>query len=255
MSVSVDLGWLMTAVVLSVRVATATAFTAVLGPTALPGSVRVLIAAGLGVLLASATEVTPPPADSVIAFALACVQEVVIGAALGVGFLCAYSATQIAGRILDTQMGFGIASLFNPSAGTISPLTGTLFGMAAVSIFLAMDGHHVLIRALALSVDTAPPGAPLQAFAWGNVVPQAAIMFSYGLALAAPVMLALLLTDIALSVFARSMPQLNVFVLGFALKIMLGLVGLAASIRLAETVFSGLFAATFRYWERMAAGH
>jgi flagellar biosynthetic protein FliR len=87
------------------------------------------------------------------------------------------------------------------------------------------------------------------------VVPQAAIMFSYGLALAAPVMLALLLTDIALSVFARSMPQLNVFVLGFALKIMLGLVGLAASIRLAETVFSGLFAATFRYWERMAAGH
>jgi flagellar biosynthesis protein FliR len=50
------------------------------------------------------------------------------------------------------------------------------------------------------------------------------------------------------------MPQLNIFVLGFALKIMLGLVGLAASIQLAQSVFSGLFTATFRYWEQTAAG-
>src|SRR6185312_3714138 len=132
--------------------AAATAFTAVLGPTTLPGPVRVLLAAGLGLLLAGATGVAAPPADSVISLAVAAVREVLIGAALGAGFLLAYAATQVAGRILDTQMGFGVASLFNPSAGTLSPLTGTMLGMAAVSIFLAMDGHHVLIRALALSV-------------------------------------------------------------------------------------------------------
>lgn len=251
---SVDLSWLIAAALLSVRVATATAFTAVLGPTVLPGSVRILLAAGLGILLASATGTTPRLDDSPIAIALACVQEVLIGAALGVGFLCAYAATQIAGRILDTQMGFGIASVFNPSAGTIAPLTGTLLGMAAVSVFLAMNGHHVLIRALALSVETTPPGAPLRTFAWGAIVPQGGLMFSYGLALAAPVMLALLLADITLSVFARSMPQLNVFVLGFALKIMFGLAGLAASIQLAESALNGLFTETFHYWERMAAG-
>ena len=103
---SVDLSWLIAAALLSVRVATATAFTAVLGPTVLPGSVRILLAAGLGILLASATGTTPRLDDSPLAIALACVQEVLIGAALGVGFLCAYAATQIAGRILDTQMGF-----------------------------------------------------------------------------------------------------------------------------------------------------
>jgi flagellar biosynthetic protein FliR len=252
--VSVDLGWLMVALLLSVRVAAATAFTAVLGPTTLPGPVRVLLAAGLGLLLAGARGVPAPPADSAISLGVAAVREVLIGAALGAGFLLAYAATQVAGRILDTQMGFGVASLFNPSAGTLSPLTGTLLGMAAVSIFLAMDGHHVLIRALALSVEASPPGYEGPLIAWRNLIPQAGIMFVYGLALAAPMMAALLLTDIALAIFSRSMPQLNVFVLGFALKIIFGLAGLAASIRLAESVFSALFTSTFRFWERTAAG-
>lgn len=251
---SVDIGWLAAAVLLSIRVGAATAFTSVLGPTALPGTVRVLLAASFGLLLTSATGVTAPASGSVIGFAIACTKEVLIGAALAAGFLVAHAATQVAGRMLDTQMGFGIASVFNPSAGTVSPLIGTLLGMAAISVFLAMDGHHVLIRALALSVETTPPGAPLKSFTWGNLFPQAGIMFSYGLALAAPVMFALLLADLALAVFARSMPQLNIFVLGFAIKIMLGLVGLAASIQLTQTVFAGLFSETFRYWERAAAG-
>jgi flagellar biosynthetic protein FliR len=252
--VSLDPGWLILAVLLSVRVAAATAFTAVLGPTTLPGTVRVLLAAGLGVLLAAGVGVRVPPADSVISLGLATMREVLIGAALGAGFLLAYAATQVAGRVLDTQMGFGVASLFNPSAGTISPLTGTMLGMAAVSIFLAMDGHHMLIRALALSVETSPPGYDGPLLAWRNLIPQTGIMFVYGLALAAPMMSALLLTDIALAIFSRSMPQLNVFVLGFALKIIFGLAGLAASIRLAESIFSGLFTTTFRFWERTTAG-
>ena len=251
---SVDLGWLMIALLLSVRVAAATAFTAVLGPTTLPGPVRVLLAAGLGLLLAGAMGVRAPPADSVISLGVAAVREVLIGAALGAGFLIAYAATQVAGRVLDTQMGFGVASLFNPSAGTLSPLTGTVLGMAAVSIFLAMDGHHALIRALALSVETSPPGTDGPLLAWRNLIPQAGIMFVYGLAFAAPLMSALLLTDIALAIFSRSMPQLNVFVLGFALKIIFGLVGLAVSIRLAEATFRGLFTTTFRFWERTASG-
>jgi flagellar biosynthetic protein FliR len=255
MTVSLDLGWLAAAVLLSVRVAGATALTAVLGPTVLPGSARVLIAASLGVLLASAMGVSAVPIGSVVQFAVACVNELLIGAALAGGFLAANAATQVAGRVLDTQMGFGIASIFNPALGAVSPLTGTLLGMAAVSVFLASDGHHVLIRALALSVETMPPGVQPQTFNWSALIAQFGLMFTYGLALAAPVMFALLFADAALAVFARSMPQLNIFVLGFAVKIMLGLAGLAASVRLAEPVFNALFHATYRYWEGVAAGN
>jgi flagellar biosynthetic protein FliR len=79
-------------------------------------------------------------------------------------------------------------------------------------------------------------------------------MFSYGLVLAGPVMCALLLADITMAVFARSMPQLNIFVMGFSLKVLLGLVGLAASVALSQPVFDALFGGLFRQWSRLAAG-
>ena len=77
----------------------------------------------------------------------------------------------------------------------------------------------------------------------------------FGAALAAPVMLALLLTDVAMAVLARSMPLLNVFVLSFSVKIVLGLTGLAASIKLAEPLLRALYGTTFEYWERAASAH
>jgi flagellar biosynthetic protein FliR len=241
-------------VLLSVRIAAATALTAVFGPTVLPGSARVLLAVTLAALLASATGVTASLSGSGVEFAIACVNELLIGAALAGGFIAAGAATQVAGRVLDTQMGFGIAAIFNPSAGSMAPITGTLLSMAAVSVFLALDGHHMLIRALALSVETMPPRGQIAGFDLPAMIGQFGLMFSYGLALAAPVMFALLFADIALAFAARSLPQLNIFVLGFPIKIMLGLTGLAASVRLSEPVFKALFQATFRYWQHTAAG-
>jgi flagellar biosynthetic protein FliR len=79
-------------------------------------------------------------------------------------------------------------------------------------------------------------------------------MFTFGLALAAPVMLLLLLSDITLAVLARSMPQLNVFVLSFSVKIVLGLMGLAVAIKFAGTVLAALFESTWRFWEAVVGG-
>jgi flagellar biosynthetic protein FliR len=189
-----------------------------------------------------------------VGLGVACAVEAAIGAAFALGFLAAYAATQLAGRVLDIQMGFGVAGILDPSTRTMSSLVGTLLGMAAVSVFLSLDGHHALIRALALSVESFPPAAGPRGFDWSAAPRGAAILFSYGLALAAPVMCALLLADLTLAVFARSMPQLNIFVLGFALKILLGVVGLAASVVLTRSLFEALFGTTFRDWGRLATG-
>lgn len=254
MTVSLNLGWLATVVLLSIRVAAATAMTAVLGPSQIPGAVRVLLAVILGVLVASAPGVRVIPIDSLGQLLGAAAGELLIGAALAGGFLVAYAATQVAGRILDMQTGFAVADVFNPATSSISPLIGTVFGMAAVCLFLAMNGHHVLIRALAASARTFPPGHALTGVDWQAAVAQGSLMFSYGLALAAPVMCALLLADITMAVFARSLPQLNVFVMGFPLKILLALAGLAISIRFSTAVFDALFDSTFRYWAHMSMG-
>lgn len=254
MSITISTAWLSATLLLSIRIATATALTAVFGPAQIPGTVRVLLAVALGALLASTANAAPGVSASAPEIVAACLVEAAIGASYALGFLAAYAATQVGGRVLDMQMGFGVAGILNPETQTAASLIGTALGMVAVAVFLALNGHHVLIRALALSVETFPPAAQLQDFDWLAAPRGAAIMFTYGLALAGPVMGALVLADLAMAVFARSMPQLNIFVMGFALKIVLGLVGLAVSVRLSQSVFGALFDRTFRQWIHSAAG-
>jgi len=180
--------------------------------------------------------------------------EMLLGATFSFGFIMAYGATQVAGRLLDVQMGFGVASVLSPTTQAPSPVVGSMFGMAFVAVFLALDGHHVLLQALSVSVRTIAPGQVVESIAWSGLLEHSSIVFVFGLALAAPVMFALLLADLALAVFARSMPQLNVFILSFALKIVLGLCGLALSIRVAERVLASLTGSVFGFWGRLANG-
>jgi flagellar biosynthetic protein FliR len=251
MLLHVQTGWLFAALLLSVRVAAATALIPVLGPTEIPGPVRVLLAFGLSVIMLTALPVAPVAIDSLAQLGAAALVEALIGGSLSFGFLVVYAATQLAGRVLDIQVGFGIASVLNPSTRSLAPLLGTVLGMAAIAVFLALDGHHVLIQALAASTRAMPPGASLFRPDWEAVFGHSAVMFTFGAGIAAPIMLALLLTDIAMAVLARSMPLLNVFVLSFAVKIVVAVVGLAAVVRLAGPLLNALFDTAFQYWSRM----
>ena len=249
MVLHVNIGWLLAALLLSARVAAATALVPVLGPAQIPGMARVIFAVALGAIILAALPVQPVQIDSVAQLAVAACTEVVIGASLSLGFLAAYAATQVAGRALDIQVGFGIASVLNPSTRAAGSLLGSLLGMAAIAVFLALNGQQVLIRALAASAVSIPPGSLGYAPDWEALLRHSAVMFTYGAALAAPVMLALLLTDISMAVLARSMPLMNVFVLSFSVKVVLALIGLAVSARLSRPLLAGLFDTTFRYWE------
>jgi flagellar biosynthesis protein FliR len=253
MSLQLDIAWLLATGLLSVRIAAATALAPVLGPSQIPGSVRVILAFVLGAAMVSAS---PAPAatslESPWSLAAAVSRELLIGGSFSLGFLAAYAATQFAGRALDIQMGFGIAAAFNPAVQDFSPLLGTVFGLASLMVFLALDGHHVLIQALALSAQNAPPGYAPYSPDWQAVVAQSGVMFTFGAALAGPVMLALLLADLSMAVLARSMPLLNVFVLSFAVKTMVGLMALAATTQLAEPLLAALYGTTFSYWRQAA---
>jgi flagellar biosynthesis protein FliR len=254
MTLTVDMAWLVGTLLLSARVAAATMLTPIFGPTQIPGPVRVMIALALSAFLILATPAVLTPIDSTTGLAVAALGELVIGASLAFAFVVAYSATQIAGRVLDIQLGYGAASVLNPTTQTPAPLVGTVLGMAAVAVFLGMDGHHVLIRALALSIETYPPGTLATDLNVGELLQFSGKMFTFGLALAAPVMLSLLLADVALAVMARSMPQLNVFTLSFSVKIVLGLIGLGVSVKFAGATLTALFESTYRVWDGVAAG-
>jgi flagellar biosynthetic protein FliR len=255
MSIRVDIGWLLATGLLSVRVGAATMLAPVFGPAQVPGTVRVLVTLALSAMIVAALPAPTPAINSMPGLTVAALGELIIGASLSFGFLAAYAATQVAGRVLDIQIGFGVASVLNPAVQGFGSLLGSAFGMIAVAAFLGMNGHHVLIQALALSAQNVPPGAVSYTLDWAALFKQSGVMFTFGAALAAPVMLALLLTDVAMAVFARSMPLLNVFVLSFSVKIVLGLTGLAASIKLAEPLLRALYGTTFEYWEHVAGAH
>jgi flagellar biosynthesis protein FliR len=256
MSLRIDIGWLIAALLVSARVAGATMIAPVLGPTQIPAIARIVLVIGLSAFMVAALPSAPASVPTnVFALAAAALSEVVYGLAFAFGFIVAYAATQVAGRALDIQVGFGAAAVLNPATRTLSPLLGSMFGMLMIAAFLALDGHLVLIKALAASLAIAPPGAVLTDLPAATILNHSAATFTFGLALAAPVMFMLLLADVAMAVCARSMPQLNVFVLGFAVKIVLGLTGLALSVRFASAALERLFDASFLYWDQLASGH
>lgn len=254
MSLRVDMGWLIATLLVSVRVASATAIAPVFGPARIPASARVILTLALSALFVSAVPTVATPITSAADLLIAVLVELVIGFSFAFGFIFAYGATQLAGRTLDIQIGFGAASVLNPTTETVAPLLGSLLGMVAIAIFLAMNGHLVLVRALSASLSAMPPGQSAFDVDWGHLMRHSAVVFTFALALAGPVMFMFLLSDLAMAVFARSMPQLNVLVLGFAIKITLGLIGLAMSIRFAGAVLEDLFGTTFSYWEQIAVG-
>jgi flagellar biosynthesis protein FliR len=253
MSLHIDIGWLLATLLVSVRVASATMIAPVFGPSQVPASARAILVLGLSAFLVAATPVPAANITNLATLIVAAFGEIFFGLAFAFGFIVAYSATQIAGRALDIQMGFGAAGVLNPATQIVSPLIGNVFGLVAIAGFLAMDGHLLLLRALAASIESMPPGTSLLALDPALILKHSSVMFTFGLALAAPIMFTLLLADIAMAVFARSMPQLNVFVLGFAVKIMLGLTGLALSIRVGEAILANLFGTTFSYWGELAS--
>lgn len=256
MSLRIDMGWLLATLLVSVRVAAATAFAPVFGPTQIPAVARVLFTLALSACMVSVLPINPAfqqlASASLPSVLVAVVAEAWLGLAFAFGFIAAYGATQLAGRALDVQIGFGAAGILNPATQVVSPLLGTMLGMTAIAVFLSMDGHLVLIKALALSLQSTPPGASLAQFDWAALFGHSAVTFTFALALAGPVMFTFLLSDLAMAVFARSMPQLNVFVLGFAIKILLGLMGLAVAVRFAGGLLDQLFGTTFAYWDVLA---
>ncbi|MET0658641.1 MAG: flagellar biosynthetic protein FliR [Steroidobacteraceae bacterium] len=253
MSISIDIGWLLATLLIGVRVTSAFMLVPVLGPAQIPPVAKIVLVLTLSAMLVSYLPATTLNVDwGVAGLAVAAAGEAFVGAAFAFGFIVAYAATHFAGRVLDIQMGFGAANVLNPTTQTSSPLIGSVLGMVAVAVFLSLNGHHVLIKALALSTQSAPIGD-----AWTHVdlvalMRHSTLLFSFGLALSAPVMFALLLADVAMAVFARSMPQLNVFVLSFAVKIVMGLTGLALAIRFADGVLIPLFERVFRLWAATA---
>ncbi|BDG59368.1 flagellar biosynthetic protein FliR [Caldinitratiruptor microaerophilus] len=214
----------------------------VLGNPSIPAQLRVALAMAVALLALPAAGGVRLP-DSLPALAPLALRELVIGMVLGFVPTLLLAAVQFAGEILDVDLGFSIVSTLDPLNQQPLPLLGNFQYLLALLFFLAVDGHHGLLLTVLGSFRLLPAGAPPGDLAGldRHVLALAGEIFRLGLSLAAPVLVALFLTTVAIAVVGRAVPQMNVFVVGLPVKTGAGLALLAALVPLYAAAFRTLF--------------
>lgn len=204
-----------------------------------PVSVKASFCLLLALTLLPAVDASRAPA-ALLPLAVAAAGELAWGALAGFSASLCFAAVQLAGYYLDFEVGTGLAGVVDPTFGTPVPLAGTFLYLLALVAFLGADGHHLLLSVLVRSFQAVPPGAAaLPGGAGRALVEQAGGMFVAGLELAAPVVVPLFLVNLALGLVSRTVPQLNVLVVGLPLKSWLGVLFLAMALPAYVAAFGG----------------
>jgi flagellar biosynthetic protein FliR len=252
MQITADVQWFISVLLASIRVGAVFLFSPIFSLTGAPIQFRVLLVLGLSALLVTSLGLHPAIAPTGLGELLQySSHELLIGLTLAFGVFAAFASFLLGGRILDFQMGFGVANLIDPATNTQTAMMGVVLNMIAVMIFFLVNGHHMLIRGLAYSFDKVPLGQALGQLNIDAVVAQFGYMFTFSVMAVAPALFAILLLDIGLAVMARTMPQVNIFFISIPLKIFVGLFITAISMRYIWPLMEKVFSSIFQYWEQV----
>ncbi len=207
--------------------------------------VQVKAAAALGLSLALTVLGVPgdvPVPGSPALVALLAAQELLLGFMLGYVARLAFVAVQFGGQVVGFDMGLGIVSVIDPQFETQISVVSQFQYMLAVLLFLAVGGERMLVEVFAGNLRQLPPGQlAVPGPALQVLVRVTGEVFRVGLQVAAPVIAALFASNVILGIFARSVPQMNMLILGFPLKIMVGFLVLGISLpRWASVVLEAL---------------
>jgi flagellar biosynthesis protein FliR len=180
------------------------------------------------------------------------VEEVMVGLVLGVVANFLFESALLAGQVLGVQIGYSLATVFDPQTQADTPVLSQFHQMAALLIFLELDVHHWLLRALVGSFAYLPPGGVAVTLAVATGLLHAASgIFLAGVQIAAPSLVATLVTDMALGFLGKASPQLPVLFIGLALKNLVGLTVLIAAIAYWPRMFNQQFEQAIRLAEHL----
>ena len=157
-------------------------------------------------------------------FAFTVGKELFIGWLIGLVAYITLTAVNMAGKIMDMQVGFAVVQMMDPTTQQQTGLIGTFLYNLTIIYFVITNGHHVIIAALAESFRIIPPSSMV----WNTSLPEligdlTAGIFMNGMKIAMPVTFAILLTNVGLGILARTMPQMNIFVVGIPMQLMIGM--------------------------------
>lgn len=201
----------------------AAGFIAVAPPFAsrgIPAPARAAMVMGLALVLLGQLRDDIPSQVTPLFLVTAAATEAIIGLALGFLVYVLFSAVQMAGDLIDVTGGFSLQPAFDPLSMTQSAMIGRLHYLLAITLLFTSGGHLMLVAGFVRSYTAMPIGATLPTDQMASMVATAfAMMFLAAVQIAGPLVAVLLLSDLALALLSRAAPALNVFTLGFPVKI------------------------------------
>jgi len=184
----------------------------------------------------------PPVSGAMLPFGIGVIGEIMIGIIIGISVRLIFAGIQLAGQLAGYQMGMAIANVMDPSSSEQFPILAQFNQLFALLLLLVTNAHHVFLRALAESYRLVPPFG----FHFSNSVMQQVVdlggnMFVIAIQVGAPIIAALLLTSVAFGLVARTVPQMNVFIVAMPLKIAVGLLFIGFSLPYLSSFLNTMF--------------
>ena len=214
----------------------------------LPIHTRLLLVLILSMLIVGNFSLPALPSNE-LSLVVSGLAEFCNGLMLSLGLYAAFAVFQIAGQLMDTQMGLNSLAIFNPADHSNEPLSGRLLIMLAVLFFFAVDGHLKLVQGLVMSFMIIAPGQLALFNGYTPIIKQLSLMFSLSIMIASPVVISLLIIDSAGAVLTRNMPQISTYFLTLPIKIMLGLIMFGLLLTYVNPAMNHVFSSCFQSWK------
>jgi flagellar biosynthetic protein FliR len=215
------------------------ALTPALGGAHLPAPAKI----GLTVLLAIGLlpSVAVPRGLPELTLSVIVAREAVIGLSIGFALRALIAGAEFAGHLSGQQIGFSYGATIDPQSGVRNNVLSMLYGSLATLGFLAINGHHAVLRALAQSYAALPIGAGhLNASVVDSVKNILGLVFVVGVRLAAPIIIVLLIVEVVIGLISRTAPALSFMVIGYPVRLIVGLAVVAALVPVIPSVTNSL---------------
>lgn len=215
------------------RVGALLLFMPILGSNQIPAKLKIGLVLFFSIAIFPLVRVQPmPQARGLVELVVYLFSEVTIGLAVAYTARLLFTAVQVAGTIVDFQMGFGVVNVIDPQTESQVSVTAQFQNIIAVLLFLSLDAHHYMIQAVAESFHIINPhSADFSSYTPELILTLFSGTFVTAVKIAAPIMAILFFLSVGLGLVARTVPQMNVFIVGFPLQIGIGLlmIGLSMS--------------------------
>ena len=236
---------------IGMRLSAALLFMPFFGSSAFPRQIKALLVLVMTAVLYPVVHIAPQILTP-LAIAQMALGEIMLGLAMGLCLQFVFEAVQLAGQITGFQLSFSLVNVIDPQTNVDTPVLANLQQLCMLMIFLQLNVHHWVLRAIEASFTRVPPGSVIFGIDQVRALFQAGgAMFASGVQLAAPVVLATMVLDVTVGFISKAAPQLPALFLSVPLKSMLGYVVLALAFGMWPSFFEKQFAHALGWSWRM----